>query len=572
MSSDHELPLSSEALVTAHASTLIYPERLLSVAFPLGQFARRLLVLSTVLLVVIAIQITAGAYRGERDNYSDEAAHFMNGLLVRDYLTTGVGQNPIRFAEEYYLSYPKIAPLMWPPLFDVALGVAALPGWPPFAVALILLAFATAWTAWRLYLIVESSSSRVVGALLTAIFVMTPVIVDMTSAVMLDMVVAAFALEATYWLALFFRSENSRHAALFGLFSACACLTKGNGVAVVLVPVLMMIFTRKFRLLRHPGLYIAACIVAIIAVAPLAISYRLDSVIGDFAPVLITDALTRWQFYSTFLRGQLTTFVVVLALIGFVSGVPDWRQGNVRTCPFTAAMKALLAAALLFHLANPHRIYAGRYIALAIAPLLALVPAGVEQLASIMRTPRRRLLAQVVAYAAVALTVFAAKPAMASRGLMGFRETVELLQERGLAGRRVLVVSDENGEGGLVTEIAIRRPSPSPTIIRGSKLIASDDWAGRNFRVLFSSSHDLMQKLEDLHVEYLVFDRSTTDAVVPYRALVVELIATNADRFEWLRTVGKRSITTYRLKYRSAGPARPLQIPLPNSLGRTLSR
>jgi hypothetical protein len=50
-----------------------------------------------------------GAYKQAR-HYSDEAAHFMNGLLIRDYLTQGLGNNPMHFAEQYYLSYPKLRP------------------------------------------------------------------------------------------------------------------------------------------------------------------------------------------------------------------------------------------------------------------------------------------------------------------------------------------------------------------------------------------------------------------------------------------------------------------------------
>src|SRR5262245_43097340 len=63
--------------------------------------------------VVVLIQVWTGAYRAEAGRYSDDAAHFMNGMLVRDYVQTGLGQDPIAFAENYYLNYPKIAPLMW---------------------------------------------------------------------------------------------------------------------------------------------------------------------------------------------------------------------------------------------------------------------------------------------------------------------------------------------------------------------------------------------------------------------------------------------------------------------------
>src|SRR6185295_7948404 len=101
------------------------------------------------LLAVLTLggQIATGAYRSEAGNYPDEAAHFMNGLLLREYVTHAIGQNPLHFAERYYLNYPKIAPMMWPPVFHLVEGLFLLPGWPPHAAILVLLALVTAWTS-----------------------------------------------------------------------------------------------------------------------------------------------------------------------------------------------------------------------------------------------------------------------------------------------------------------------------------------------------------------------------------------------------------------------------------------
>ena len=60
-----------------------------------------------------------------------------------------------------------------------------------------------------------------------------PAMLNLSSAVMLDVVVAAFMLEATFWLAEFFETGRSKHGVLFGVFAAGACLTKGNGLAVL---------------------------------------------------------------------------------------------------------------------------------------------------------------------------------------------------------------------------------------------------------------------------------------------------------------------------------------------------
>jgi len=185
--------------------------------------------LAAAFLVAVLAQVLIGAYLTERGNFSDEAAHFMNGLLIRDYLWNGAHQNPLTFAQAYYLDYPKIAPGMWPPLFHTVLGLVLLTGWPPLATALALVAFASAWTAWRLARILERLTSRETAWALAALMLVMPAMLNLTSAVMLDIVVAAFLLEATFWLAEFFVTGRSKHAALFGAFAAGACLTKGTG-------------------------------------------------------------------------------------------------------------------------------------------------------------------------------------------------------------------------------------------------------------------------------------------------------------------------------------------------------
>jgi hypothetical protein len=534
-------------------------------------------------VAVVTVQIWVGAYRGERSNYSDEAAHFMNGLLVRDYLTQGLGSNPVRFAEQYYLSYPKIAPGMWPPLFHGVLGLVLLPGWPPDGAALVLLALVSAWAGWRLYRVLELFNRRSVALLFAALFLLTPAIADLASMVMIDIVVAALALEATYWLAVFFATEDWRHAVLFGLFSALCCLTKGNGVALVLLPPLLILFTGRFRLLRRPEIYLSAVIVLILAAPLLLVSYRLDAAIGDFGDVGTAEVIRRTRFYGQFIWQQMGAIPVLLALIGLVAAV-RWRSLEERStghgriddlrAALAPALAALVIAALTFHLLNPHRVIAGRYVALALAPLFGLVPFGVKRLCAAVCPLKWHSEFQGVLFGAIVLNFFVASPAMTTRQPLGWRETAGLLQTRGeLAGRRMLVVSDERGEGAFVSEVAVRRPMPPATVIRGSKLLATDDWGGHNFRMHFSTAAALMQELEDLHVDYLIVDSSRESAALRFWPQIRELLETHRDRLEEIRSiVSGRPLAVYRLTHHSPGPAKRLQVPLTYSLHRVLER
>ena len=194
----------ANALVNGRA-----PERTWSRAQAIGIFAG-------FFVVALALQVWMGAFSVERGFYSDDAAHFMNGLVIRDYLYQPIGTDPVRFAEQYYLNYPKIAPLMWPPLFHVVLGLVVLPGWPAAPTALLLVGLSTAWAAYRLRSMVRELAGPAAGLVAAGLFFTTPLVMEFGSVVMLDVVIAALSLEAAYWLARYARSTSSQHAALYG--------------------------------------------------------------------------------------------------------------------------------------------------------------------------------------------------------------------------------------------------------------------------------------------------------------------------------------------------------------------
>ena len=234
--------------------------------------------------VVVAMQWSVRAFASERGLYGDEAAHFMNGLVLRDYLWEGLGQWPVDFAVDYYRHYPKIAPFMWPPLFHALLGVFLLPGWPPLPAAIVFVGLSTAWIGWRLYLTVCAFAEAPVALGAVALLLSSPMIVTLSRSVMIDILVAACALEAAFWLGRFAHTGATRDGAVYGTMTALACMAKGNGLSVVLAPFGLLLITGQLSLLKRPGLYVAAAIVAGLAAPPLYLAWGLDATLGDFGP------------------------------------------------------------------------------------------------------------------------------------------------------------------------------------------------------------------------------------------------------------------------------------------------
>ena len=519
-------------------------------------------------LLVLTLQWWVGAFASERGLHSDEAAHFMNGLVLRDYLREGLGQSPLEFAREYYRHYPKIAPFMWPPLFHGVLGIVLLPGWPPMAAAIVLIGLFSAWITWRLYRVVLSFASAPVALGVAAFFITTPIVIDLSSSVMIDIVVAAFAMEAAYWLGRFAGSGATSHAAVFGAMTALACVAKGNGLSAVLAPVVLIAMTGRLELLRRPGLYVAAGIVILVAAPPLYLAYRLDAGLGDFGPVTWPVIAERLVFYSRHIWHQLGALPVVFAAIGALVALGRPREWMAQGTKHQAeALAAMVGGSFGFHLLNPHILSHERYITLALAPILGLAALGVMAVTQGIPARAVRWSTQLAVFLAMALTHGAGQQALAAQPPLGYRDTITFLADAGtLSGRRILVVSNEMGEGACVSEAAALGLSPRPMVLRGSKVLASDDWMGRDLQLRYATPDALLTDLEAMHVDYVIIDDAPEAQRLPYWAQVREAFAAAPSRVELVRQAPAspqagplRPLTLYRLTTRAPGAPKPIE-------------
>ena len=435
-------------------------------------------------------------------------------------------------------------------------------------------------TASRLSACVSRFSSTGAGIVVALLFLLTPVIVDLTTAVMVDIALAALALEATWWLARYYVSGETRHILLFGLFATGCCLTKGNGMAITLVPGLLMLATGRVHLLRTRGLYLSAAMVAVLAGPFVYISYRLCDTMGDFTGTGAAHTLSRAFAFTLFLWHELTPVPFVLAMLRRRERGPAGQVGpaGVRTI-VPAALVSLALAVVLFHTVLPLEYYSGRYVAVAVAPLLGLVPLGAVVLIELTGYPGRQRQA-AVAVLAVAVFGFALmRPPVSVRRPLGYARFVDSLGAGGLADRRVLVISDELGEGAMVTEAAIRGASPAPTIVRGSKLLADGDWMNNNFQTLYGSTADTLGLIENLHVDFLVFDASPEAREMAYWSHVESVIQMAGTRLTPVFSTDAdpvagptRPLTVYRVTHRPPGPPAKLRINLRYTIGKVLEK
>jgi len=124
------------------SDSLLYPERTkeVSIAFFMAQnlserraiqILTKKLSYSDLLIFLIYIgtlaglQWISGAFDSEFGGHPDEAAHYVTGLMHHDYIAGLDLTSPLRFAENYYIHYPRICIGHWPPFFYAVQSVCS---------------------------------------------------------------------------------------------------------------------------------------------------------------------------------------------------------------------------------------------------------------------------------------------------------------------------------------------------------------------------------------------------------------------------------------------------------------
>ncbi len=240
--------------------------------------------------IVLALQLYSGAYTSDFSADDDEAGHAVSSLMVHDYIVHGLRTNPMAYAQQFYIHYPKVAIGHWPPLF-----YAGEAGWMLLAGRnrLAMIAF-EALLAIGLLVGVFWWVRRDLGigpALLAAIALIVPEFMQTSIATVAPNLALAFlAFWAAAVLGRYLDFGKRRDAVLFVVFAIVAVGVHGRGAMVALLP-LALLLTGRFEWTRFRA---AALMVALtfVAVAPrLLHQARLPTISG--VPRLVGNYLYR---------------------------------------------------------------------------------------------------------------------------------------------------------------------------------------------------------------------------------------------------------------------------------------
>lgn len=487
------------------------------------------------LVMAVLLQWRAGAFESGFGGHPDEGAHFVTGLMVRDYLVSGISQHPMRYAEDYYAHYPKVALGHYPPGF-YALEAIWLRVFPVSRVSVLLLMATLCGIFGTLVfsLAVCRIGSFVVGAAAAVLAVVLPLTQTMTSRVMADLLVAILVLLAAWSFLRYVERGRWVDSLAYGLCAAAAVMTKGSALFLGLLPAAVILLTGRYRMLGKWTLWVAVLPVVLICGPWLWYSSGITSE-GMTDRGMVEHARLAAPYFAHQTMRVLGVALGVSAVGGMVRVL---SRPAMRREPFWAVTVATPLCLIAFHCAIPAGLEP-RYLLPAVPFLLLLAVAGCGWLVAAIDCRRQAVAAWGIGSGVIGM--FAWETFTIPRKDFGdYRLELRTLEELAAGGREglnLLVASDARGEGAFISAVAMmdaRRPSH--TVARCSKVLSSSDWLGRGYREAFETDDQLRAFLDDADYDGILVDESIPEQhLSPHHARLARVLAASG---EFVRAVG----------------------------------
>lgn len=474
----------------------------------------------------LALQYAFGAFAMDFSSMSsDEPAHYVTSLMVREYLTSGDWTEPLSFASNYYLHYPKVAIGHWPPGFYALLSAWMLVAGTSRLAALVLMAIVAAALALVTFAAGRALVAPWAGWFAGVLLLALPLVRQSTGQVVYEHATSLFMLLAALQFARGMRTDRLRDWVAFALLASAAILTNASAWALGLLPAVALVLARRLDLLRSPRMWASGGVVLVCTVpwylATQSIRAEENALVGG-----------GWQYVRdavvVFPGAVLTSLGPILslgALIGLATAL--WPKRDAAVQPVWACLAALAVAKLALHIAVPAGLEP-RYVLAVLPGLLVFAAFGFERAAQWMGTGAAALAGPalaIVAVAPIAGSLVAAQPFT-----LGYSSAASAVAavKTGLPQAQ-LVISDSQGEGAWIAAMAALEPRPSTVVARGSKLFVVEDWLGRGAEERYAADGDVTTLLDAIPISVVVVDGTTLAGEVRgYHARVASVVAANS--------------------------------------------
>lgn len=500
--------------------------------------------------LVLVLQYLSGAYGSEFAGYPDEPAHYVSAVMVHDYLLSGNISQPLAFADNFAKHYPKVAIGHWPPLLYAVQGAWMVVFSDSRTSILYELALTTTIAGLLLFFVVARHFGYGAAVFSSIMLVCLPIIQTHSDEEMAEslLLVTTFAAAIAFYRYLEHKTWQSSF--LFGFLCSLAILTKGNGWALMLIPPIAIALTRDFAVLRLLSFWIpvplvgALCLPWQILTLDMAkrgwtggqtpnFKYTFEA-LGQFARLL--PSLVGWAVIA------LATWGIIVCIV-----IPIRTK---RVQALYAVMFGLLVSIWVFHSVVPAGVEKRKLIN-ALPALGVFAVAGAQWLACRMWKLSSKLTTRFssrVIACSVALLFAVGIFTVPQEQYYGFTEASHFIEDRpDLINGTILVSSERDGEGLLISELLMNDKRREHTVLRASKLLSQSDWNGNVEREFVHNAREIMNVIKRERVRMVVLDTYPSRVHYLHNDLLVEASRLYPAVWQLKSTFGNGYIRLYEI-------------------------
>ncbi|MEA2691215.1 MAG: hypothetical protein QOJ16_602 [Acidobacteriota bacterium] len=491
-------------------------------------------------LLVIALAHALTWHSSEPFYNNDETRHVMTGVFFHDLLLDHARGGLRSYTVSYYLQYPALGLLVWPPLFYGIEGVFMLIFGTSYLAAQALLALFSILAFTWLFLLVRRTHDTFAAAAAVLLLGLSPIVLQLSRYVMLEMPALAFALAAVYCFVLYLDLGRRRDIFLAALAAAGFALTRFDSIFLLLFFLFSILGLRRFDLLRRREVWLAA-LLALAIVLPLYVpmlaefgrAHILVTVEGATKPNAGKGLFETLTFYPRTLVQQMGVLPAVLGLVGFLAALRPARRG---ACwPYLAlAAATYFAFTPLAEREARHAIYWVPAFALFAVEASAWIASrfkGAEN-----RTVRAGIVGIVVIVAGVAGVAFWGAVTRQARYLRGYEEAARYVVANTRSSRFTFMDGFLNGD--FIYQVRRHDPRRRLWNLRGDKLlygVLTDPRAG--YQEYARGDAEILATLYLYDPELIVVEEPQVVFEIPMATRLRQVLATHPERYLRVKTI-----------------------------------
>ncbi len=482
--------------------------------------------------------------------WSDAPRHAMDGAFYYDMARALPIHHLKQWAIDYYLQYPAVTALTYPPLFALVEALFFSIFGISHPTAQLTVAFFLLLTAYGAYFLARRWMNRVAALATALLFIGTPVMALWGRQVMLEIPTFAFLLWSSYFFFLYLDSGKPRNLYFTALLVLAAADTKQPAIFILPAYLLTLYFVQRNGLFRRAEFWWSSALFAV-GIAPLVLytwlwgRANMQQAVGGGWVRHSRLSLTTWLYVARFeWPRQVGWAVLALALLYCVGCIlrKQWRLSK----PVLFFLLAWLVTGYAFF--TLISVASQRYTIFLVFPLVVFAIAAIAQ----------GLPARIAPYVAMAFAVGSFAYTLATKPvpyISGYRAAAQYVCS--MASPDSVLMFSGIRDGSFIFNVRSMPECKNLTVIRADKLLLKvaihrDLFGVQEFGITEARFKEM---LGHYGVHYIVIEPDFWPDLKSMQMLVALL---HQDQFKLLTQIpvlsNRERITTVLEIYENTGP------------------